>query len=237
MRENSLLRTVFEENSPAFDRLLLLCDGVFAIAMTLLVLDIKLPEGITKDEVFDEAWSELIIKSVFYLLTFAVVAGYWMGHRRLMTYVKRQDGPFTLLTFLFLAFVVFFPVSFNVAVNYGDRAQVVIFYALVLAGCGISSFFIWIYASWKHRLIDPDVSRHEIISRAVGILVGPAFFCLSLLLLLIPGIESYYVFFSWGLILVVGRGVRLALDRANKHAATESPAQPEREQAVASQQE
>lgn len=200
-REFSLLKTSFEEKSPGFDRLIMLCDGIFAIAMTLLVLDIKLnvPEGakITDAAMFWQALKPLLLKSLFYLMTFITVAGYWMGHRRLMTYVKRQDGPFTILTFLFLAFVVFFPVSFNVMTEGGDFAAVVIFYTAVLAGCGFSSFSLWAYASWKHRLIDPGVSQHEIVSRSMSILFIPAYFSLSLLLLLIPHLDPDAVFYSW----------------------------------------
>lgn len=208
LRENNLANLILEENRPGFERLNALCDGVFAIAITLLVLDIKLPEGLSGDK-FAEAWDELLTKSIFYLLTFVAVAGYWMAHRRLMTYIKRQDGPFTVLTFLFLAFVVFFPVSFNIVVGYGGHALVAIFYTLILAGCGFSSFLIWTYASTKHRLIDPNVSQHEIRLRTIGSLLSPVYFSLSLLLLLIPNIPPYFVYLSWMFIPLIARIIHL----------------------------
>lgn len=200
---------IFEEKSLGFDRLIMLCDGIFAIAMTLLVLDIKLPEGadLTKE------LGQLLMKSIFYLITFITVAGYWASHRRLMTYIKRQDGPFTTLTFLFLAFVVFFPASFNILVSSGNSGEVVVFYTLVLVGCGLSSFFLWAYASWKHRLIDPEISRHEVISRSISILINPIYFCLSLILLKIPNIDPNAVFYSWVLLPVIVRIVHAIGDR------------------------
>src|ERR1700730_1504586 len=101
-RNKLLSKFIFEEKSPGFDRLIMLCDGIFAIAMTLLVLDIKLPEGLTS-QTFGDAWNSLLVKSIFYVITFVIVANYWKEHRRLMMFVKRQDERFTQLTFLFLA--------------------------------------------------------------------------------------------------------------------------------------
>src|SRR5437899_8182022 len=96
-RQPSRSKIFFEEKSLGFDRLIMLCDGIFAIAMTLLVLDIKLPEGLQARALHDEL-GNLLTKSIYYLITFITVAGYWVSHRQLMTYIKRQDGPFTTLT-------------------------------------------------------------------------------------------------------------------------------------------
>ncbi|MBO0777476.1 MAG: DUF1211 domain-containing protein [Ktedonobacteraceae bacterium] len=202
--ENSRRAWIIEEKTPAFERLIMLCDGVFAIAMTLLVLDVRLPEGV-KD--FSAALQELLSKGIICLVTFAVIAGYWIGHRHLMSLVKRQDGIFTWLTFLYLAFVVFFPVAFSVVVGSGDHPEAVIFYALELAGCGFSAFLLWIYAAWKHRLVDADLDQYLIISRSVSLLAVPIFFCLSLLLLFVLANPSD-MFYSWLLLVVISPAVR-----------------------------
>ncbi|EFH84364.1 TMEM175 family protein [Ktedonobacter racemifer] len=229
MRQYSPSRMIFEEKSLGFDRLIMLCDGIFAIAMTLLVLDIKLPEGVQAGALHEEL-GNLLTKSIFYLITFITVAGYWVSHRQLMTYIKRQDGPFTTLTFLFLAFVVFFPASFNVLVTTGNPAEVVIFYTLVLVGCGLSSFLLWAYASWKHRLIDAAISQHEIITRCIRILIMPIYFCLSLILLTIPHIDANAVFYSWFLLPIVARIAHVISDRIEKRLTrhhTMAPTKPE----------
>lgn len=196
---------IFEEESSGFERLIILCDGIFAIAMTLLILDIKLPNEPLNPTTFPQALNELLAKSIYYLLTFITLAGFWMGHRRLMVYVRRQDSRFAVLTFVFLAFVIFFPVSLNVLEGNVQYSQAIVLYTLVLAGCGFSSFFLWTYASWNRRLIKPEVSDHEIRTRALGILVTPVYFCLSLLLLLIPGFIPVLLFFSWILLPFVFR--------------------------------
>src|ERR1044071_3207157 len=105
-KEKPGLEPIFDEKSNGFERLIMLCDGIFAIAMTLLILDIKLPTEVQNASIFVEELRELLIKSLYYLLTFITLATFWRGHRRLMTYVKRQDNRFTTLTFVFLAFVI-----------------------------------------------------------------------------------------------------------------------------------
>lgn len=196
---------IFEEESSGFERLIILCDGIFAIAMTLLILDIKLPNEPPNATIFSQELNELLGKSIYYLLTFITLAGFWMSNRRLMVYVKRQDSRFAVLTFVFLAFVIFFPVSLNVLEGHVEYPQAVVLYTLILAGCGFSSFLLWTYASWNHRLIKPEVSDHEIRTRALGILITPSYFCLSLLLLLIPGFSPVLLFFSWVLLPFVFR--------------------------------
>src|SRR5689334_15971960 len=154
------LGDIVPEDKPASeDRLVMLCDGVFAIAITLLVLDIRLPDDpklLTESALFRAQLSDLLFNKVlYYFITFLVIAGYWVMHRRIMHQVRRLDSRFIWLTFLFLAFVALFPVSMTLLVGYGQYREAVIFYVLTLAACGFSSSFLWIYASWNRRLIDP----------------------------------------------------------------------------------
>src|SRR5690348_854184 len=71
------------------ERLVMLCDGVFAIAMTLLVLDIRLE---LQNGDIDAALKAFFYKVIIYVITFFVIAGYWSGHRRLMKTVRRMDA-------------------------------------------------------------------------------------------------------------------------------------------------
>src|SRR5258708_35604606 len=141
---------------PSEDRLIMLCDGVFAIAITLLVLDIRLPDDLAH---FYNNLHELLIKIMFYFITFLVIAGYWIMHRRIMQDVRRLDKRFMWLTFLFLSFVALFPATIPLIGTFGQYREAIIMYVLTLAACGFSASFLWIYASWSHRLIDPDVDQ------------------------------------------------------------------------------
>jgi uncharacterized membrane protein len=193
------------------ERLITLCDGVFAIAMTLLVLDIKL--NVTNG--IDAAISALFDQILIYIVTFFMIASYWSAHRRFMRIVKRMDPRFVQITLLFLAFVTFFPVAFNLELEHGLYTQVTILYTAVLAGCGFSAQILWLYASWKHRLIDPNVDLTTIHYRMIGGLSMPVVACLSLLL--IPFAPSPpYIFYSWLLIPVVNRIIRFLYERRER---------------------
>jgi uncharacterized membrane protein len=201
------------------DRLIMLCDGVFAIAMTLLVLDISLD---LKDGI-DAAITALLGKLFIYIVTFLIIANYWSLHRHLMRIIKRMDSRLILITFLFLAFVTFFPVAFNMVTDNGHYAQVTILYALVVAGCGFSAQLLWFYASWKHRLIDPDLDQTEIRYRTFSGLSGPVIICLSLILLPLPFVaaDPPRLFYSWLLIPVVDRINHVIYKRIQKKHAEE----------------
>ena len=113
------------------DRLLFLADAVFAIAMTLLVLEITLPVGehIADEGHFNEALGTLIAQTLSYLITFAVLARYWIAHRSLMRLVDRLDTPAIWLTFLFLVFVAFFPVPSGILGDYDYHRRGRVLYA------------------------------------------------------------------------------------------------------------
>lgn len=214
------------------DRLVMLCDGVFAIAMTLLALEIKLPEGITGPEL-DTAMRELLTgKILMYVITFGVLGGYWVGHRRLMLHVKRLDTVFIWLTIIFLAFIVLFPAALTLMSGHGRYDGSVIFYTLSLAGCGFSANLLWVYASWGHRLIDNQVVQYQIVFRSISTFVIPAVFCLSLLLLLIPDIreDPTNIFYSWFILVVIAfiyRGIRLLMEKRAAYRLLETNASTE----------
>ncbi|HEU5368657.1 MAG TPA: TMEM175 family protein, partial [Ktedonobacterales bacterium] len=183
------------------DRLLVLCDGVFAIAATLLVLDIKLPSNIPNEAQFNQQLGTLLSQVFIYVITFVVIAGYWSQHRGIVRSIERVDARFTWLTFLFLAFVAFFPVTSSILGAYGYRGAVIL-YILAFAGCGYSLIALWLYAAWNGRLMERSLSRHQLIRRTLNLGLTPTYFSLSLLLLLTP-LRPTDVFWSWLLLPVV----------------------------------
>ncbi len=82
------------------DRIVMLSDGVFAIAITLLVLDISLPNGVNSSDVSAIVRS-LLPHFIGYTISFIVIAGYWLGHRRIMKVMTHVDHNFLWLNFLF----------------------------------------------------------------------------------------------------------------------------------------
>ena len=96
-------------------RIAALVDGIFAVAMTLLVLDLKLPEGV-KISNDAEVWRQLVeLKSHFsiYVLSFIVLGIFWTSHHSLFHFVRRVDRGLLWINLLFLLFITLLPFSTN----------------------------------------------------------------------------------------------------------------------------
>ena len=203
-----------EEKTPSEDRLVMLCDGVFAIAITLLVIGIgvKFPnDNPSVGEINNELW-KMIPPAISYIITFIILAVYWRFHRNLMHTVKRLDNMFIVLTFVYLAFIAFFPVTSGLLGNYGNDPSVIVLYTLEISGCATSALALWMCATWKHRLVDLSLPISYIRARTFSLLLTPIIYCLSLLLL--PKVsEPYYVCFSWILIGPIQRVFKIVYNR------------------------
>lgn len=166
-----------DENPNA--RLMAFSDGVIAVAITLLILEVRLPEGF--GEMNDaELWSAVVAlwpRFAAFLLSFAVIGVYWMNHHRKMEKIVRADGGLRWLTLLFLLTICVIPFTTAViAQNAGFVGTAL--YAGVMMMCGLSLALIWGYAD-RAGMIDPETSRDEKRRVLAGTLLVPAIFAIS----------------------------------------------------------
>ena len=124
-----------EESTTAPDnslgRLLTLCDGVFAIAMTLLALDLRVPDlSHPTNAELQHALGQHASNYYSFLISFYVVANYWMRHRRLMRSVKTIDTALIGQTVFLLLCVAALPFPAALLGQYGSQAV-----SLVVYGC------------------------------------------------------------------------------------------------------
>ncbi|MBA2396112.1 MAG: DUF1211 domain-containing protein [Ktedonobacteraceae bacterium] len=193
-----------ETTKPGEDRIVLLTDGIFAIALTLLVLSIQVP--VTHDPtVFSNLFKfdgDFFTNTRSYIITFGVLISYWRIHRRLMNNLERIDNTFISINVVFLAFVAFFPATNSLLRNSQFREAVII-YTVVLAGCGYSAALLVIYAFGNRRLVADNNDFRSPRSLKISTIITPTFFLMSLLLLLIPNFDPGSVFYYW-LILPIG---------------------------------
>ncbi len=148
------------ERDPALERLLSFADAVYAIALTLLALELRLPAEAAHLGGRDLLASLLGTwpRVLGYATSFTVIALIWSGHHRMFRMLRRSDGRLLWLTLLKLGWVAFFP--FPAAVmgeHLGDPVAGEFYYGsllviVLLAAAG------WWYASWDRRLVDPDLS-------------------------------------------------------------------------------
>jgi uncharacterized membrane protein len=127
-------------------------DAVFAIAMTVLVLTLKISANTTDAEVAHALRSSL--PSVFsYALSFAVISACWLAHHRMFRYVQRIDTTVLVLNLSVLGLVAFVPYPTSVLGQYGETTAAVVFYASTMGILGSLMTALWSYASHRHRFI------------------------------------------------------------------------------------
>nr|BBH91952.1 hypothetical protein KTA_01510 [Thermogemmatispora argillosa] len=124
--------------------------------MTLLVLDIRLPDGL-KAATFSAALLDLLPRFFIYTVTFALCSSYWYGQHRLMDRMRVVDGGFSALCLLFLFFITLLPLVMSTFGRYPTEPLAVMLYALDLACCGLSLVLLTWYAVFHRGLLEPDV--------------------------------------------------------------------------------
>jgi uncharacterized membrane protein len=164
-----------------FERIVFFSDAVMAIAITLLVIDLKLPDipATVAAAELPTRLTELTPRIMSFVISFAVVGIYWSSHHRYFSYIKRYDGRLIILNLVFLLFIVLMPFVASLLGQYSYLPIAVIAYGLAVAATGFSIGSIWWYASYRHRLVDPDLDADFIRTRNRVALVVPLIFIVS----------------------------------------------------------
>ena len=122
---------LFLKHTHTHDRLCAVSDGVYAFALTLLVLDLKVPEvaGITNPQLTTDLLQQL--PNFFaYIISFSVVAFFWMNHHRIFQSVTSCDSRALVLNFAHLLFISLTPYAASLIGHYeGDRIATIVFSA------------------------------------------------------------------------------------------------------------
>jgi uncharacterized membrane protein len=121
-----------EEYEVEFGRIVAFSDGVFAIAITLLVLNLGIKAGLPKDQVADALWEQRE-NFVAFAISFAVIGRFWVVHHRFFGEVHSFDGRLITLNLLYLGSIVLIPFSSEVLGKYGGQTPAVVLYSVNLA--------------------------------------------------------------------------------------------------------
>jgi uncharacterized membrane protein len=137
-------------------RILALSDGVFAFAMTLLVLGLVLPVGTVGGGVGWYLQQSAFQTAMYaYVLTFFIIGMWWQGHHLIFGYIERFDRMLIRLNSVFLVCIAILPfavVVLNAAQNFPVG---VIFFAVSQIAAGLSMSALWWYASGPGHLVRP----------------------------------------------------------------------------------
>lgn len=126
------------------ERIIFFSDAVFAIAITLLVIDLRIPyhQGFTDGDLL-EAIGETVPSLIGFLISFFFIGGYWVIHHKMFGYVNRFDMRLIWINLIFLLSIVLLPFTTSVFGMYGNLKVAFCLYVINAVFAGIMNFFCW----------------------------------------------------------------------------------------------
>lgn len=154
----------WEERGTEMGRIVYFSDAVFAIAITLLVLQIRVPAVPSPTEL-TPALMEMWPKYLSYLISFTVIGSFWRAHHRIFRHIRAYDEHLIHLNLLFLMCVAFLPFSASLIGEYGSQPIAFEVYAGNVAATGLFLGWTWWHATRDGRLtggdLDPGLIRRN----------------------------------------------------------------------------
>ncbi len=176
-------------------------DGVFAIVITLLILDIRFPE--VPYSQFATALVSVLPRILAYVMSFIIIGLYWVVHHNSMHAMKKTDRGFLWLNILLLLCVSFIPFPTSLLGRYPYQAWPIIIYGITLITCNAVGYIMLLYVNFHPHLAIPDFSRKYIRSHTpVYIVVNSAYLGAILLAHSLP-LLSYLIYITVVVILII----------------------------------
>ena len=163
------------EKNYDLERLIFFSDGVFAIAITLLVIEMHPPEH--WDGSFTMLASHIASHLLFYIISFAAIGAFWMIHRIMFRYVRTFSETASWINLLFLAEIGLTPLA-NTLLGEGHLSvDIVWIYVGLMILISLTGGFLWTYMSFVARIVDPSLSLGFRIAMLVRMSVMPPLLC------------------------------------------------------------
>ena len=199
------------ERDYALERLIMLSDGVFAIAITLLALELRPPEG--WDHHLASLGSLMWRHVLAFLLSFGVIAGFWIAHRKMFGRFRSADMGLTVLNLIMLCLITLVPVANNMAFEGGPSGGGFTLYWGIFSLLGFSNAAIWVYSAFVKpslfRVPPPEAVRRHIL---VMLLIMPV--STPLFGLVTSGVAKVWVLAPIFVLVLVARMYRGRLKRS-----------------------
>jgi len=170
-------------------------DGVFAIAITLLILAVGIEQSIEHGSV-EHTLLHLWPAYIAYAVSFLTVGIMWVNHHQLFRHFERVDRPLLLLNILLLMCISFTPFPTRVvadhATNSADREAAAVLYGLTMTLTAICFFSVWIYGS--RRLLRPNTDMREVSGITRSYLPGAPVYALATAIAFVNSVASLILF-------------------------------------------
>lgn len=148
------------EGSSPTHRLETLADGVFAIVMTLMVLELAVPAVTPGDDrALAEALGDMVPEFLIYALSFLVLGAYWLIHKMLFESFLSADPPMIWIHIVFLMAIALLPFSTALVGEHGAGTTTALFYGGNIWLAFFLLWSMWLYATGERRLVADDLDQ------------------------------------------------------------------------------
>ena len=181
-------------------------DGVFAFAITLLVLYLKDPALSGGGSLLQGLVSQWPTFFAF-VTSFMTILIMWVGHHEMFTYIVRADRQFMFLNGFLLFFVTLTPFTTSLVADHitsSDSGTAAVVYSGSFLLLATAWNLIWRYASGPHRLIAEHITAAQVKAFTRNFYVGPVFYTVALLVALVSGIASVVLILGVAVFYAVG---------------------------------
>ena len=176
-----------------------LSDGIFAFAMTLLVVGLDLPDKTTIVQSTGYAMGLLVsLESDFlhYILAFLILGAFWLSHHTQLHSVKRIDKVYVWINLSVLLFVALLPFTTSFSGDFPKVPVGAMVFEASLFAIGIAMFCQWQYATQGHRLVEPTLDKRYIRYIRISNLVVPLVSVVGILIALTGSTLSTVVYLT-----------------------------------------
>ena len=176
-------------------------DGVFAIVITLLILDVRFPD--VDYSQFGATLASLLPRILAYMISFIIIGVYWVTHHNSMHAMRKTDRRFLWLNILLLLCISFIPFPTSLLGRYPFQAGPIIIYGATLIACNAVGYIMIIYVWYHPHLATPEfnklyIQRHTPIYITVNVL----YLCAILFAKPLP-LVSYIIYIAVVIFLIV----------------------------------
>ena len=179
MDQRQELRRYDRQHDPG--RVLALSDGVFAIVITLLVLEIHVPE-LTRGQDLSEALREVRPSFIGFLISFLVTAIAWAGHRDLFALIRRTDRTLVWLNLVYLLPLTLLPFGAALISRYDRESVALSLYGVQLLLIALTRLIVWLYATNRPHLLYEPIGRRTKLVGVLIVAVPAALYMLAILI-------------------------------------------------------
>lgn len=187
------------------ERIVFFSDAVFAIAITLLIIEVKVPEihgHEVSEHSFLAAFSVLIPKLLGFIISFGIIGFYWFIHHIMFGYVTHYNGKLIWLNLFLLFSIVLMPFTTSIYSEYSAPEYIglmspYLIYVINITLTGVANFLMWRLIGNPQNNLAEDFPKGDFLKKSkIRSLLLPSVFILSLLIswLVDPALGRYVLF-------------------------------------------